>query len=154
MCLHKVLRLRALRDEPNSFGDSLADAEGQPLSYWQNLTRSVTEPGHHVMFLACDGENVHGSTYGLLDRERSDTGRVGGMWVEPSWRRQGFGRALLEAVFAWARQRRLKRLGLWAPTHSPAATALYRQAGFNEIGNRRPLPTNSELEIIEMVCEL
>jgi GNAT superfamily N-acetyltransferase len=152
--LHRALRLRALRDAPDAFGATFADAEAQPLSYWETLTTSVTEPGRHVMFLACECETVCGSTYGLLDRERSDAGRVGGMWVEPAWRRQGVGRALLQTVFAWARERGLKRLGLWAPAHSPAAMALYRQAGFHETGRRRPLPTNSALQILEMECEL
>jgi GNAT superfamily N-acetyltransferase len=152
--LHRELRLLALRDAPDSFGATFSDAEAQPSSYWEILTRSVTEPGHHVMFLACEGEAVCGSTYGLLDQEKSDGGRVGGMWVDPAWRRQGIGRALLQAVFAWARQRGLKRLGLWAPVHSPAAIALYRQAGFHETGRRRPLPINPSLQILEMKCEL
>jgi hypothetical protein len=82
--LHRELRLQALQDAPDSFGATFADAEAQPLSYWEALTRSVTEPGHHVMFLACEGETMCGSTYGLLDRERSDAGRVGGMWVAPA----------------------------------------------------------------------
>lgn len=48
--LHRSLRLRALQDAPNSFGETWAEAERQPLEYWQNLTRSVTEPGPYVMF--------------------------------------------------------------------------------------------------------
>lgn len=83
-----------------------------------------------------------GSAYGLLDRERSEVGRVGAMWVEPTWRRRGVGRALLEEVFGWARARGLSRLALWAPAHSSAAIALYSRAGFRETGNHRPLPTN------------
>jgi len=152
--LHCEVRLRALRDAPNAFAETFADAEAQPASYWETLTRSVTEPGPQVMFLACEGEAVCGSTYGLLNQEKCDGGRVGGMWVDPAWRRQGIGRVLLQAVCAWARQRGLKRLGLWAPVHSPAAIALYRQAGFHETGRRRPLPTNPSLQIVEMACEL
>jgi GNAT superfamily N-acetyltransferase len=154
VCLHREVRLCALRDAPDCFGETFAEAQTQPQSYWEDLTRSVTEPGRHVMFLACEGEDVHGSTYGLLDRERSDAGRVGGTWVEPSWRRRGIGRALLGAVFAWGRERKLKYLGLWAPAHKTGAIALYAQAGFRETGHRRPLPTNPELEIVEMVCDL
>ena len=146
--------VRALRDAPDSFGETFAESEAQPLAYWEDLTRSVSEPGRHVMFLACEGPAVHGSTYGLLDRDRSDAGRVGGMWVEPSWRRQGLGRALLQAVFTWARERKLTCMLLWAPAHSPAAIGLYGQVGFHETGGRRPLPTNTALEIIEMVCDL
>jgi GNAT superfamily N-acetyltransferase len=97
---------------------------------------------------------VLGSAYGLLDPDQREAGRVGGMWVTPAARRQGVGRALLQAVMAWARGRYLKRLGLWAPAHSPAAVALYRQAGFRETGQRKPLPTIPALQIIEMACEL
>jgi GNAT superfamily N-acetyltransferase len=152
--LHRELRLRALRDSPDSFGETSADAAARPAPYWEELTRSVTEPGRHVMFLAYEGErDVLGSTYGLLDQARAGRGRVGGMWVEPAMRRRGVGGALLQAVFGWARERGLSGLGLWAPAHSPAAIALYRRAGFRESGNRQPLPTNPALQIVEMECD-
>lgn len=150
MNLHRELRLRALSDAPDSFGEAAAEAAMRPLMYWEDLTRSVTEPGLHVMFLAVETEQVVGSTYGLCDRARSDAGRVGGMWVDPAWRRRGVGGALLREVFGWARERGFSRLGLWAPAHSPAALSLYGQAGFRETGNRRPLPTNPALEIVEL----
>jgi GNAT superfamily N-acetyltransferase len=152
--LHRDLRLRALSDSPDSFGEEFADMAVRPNSYWDDLTCSVTEPGRHVMFLACEDERVLGTTYGLLDRDRSDAGRVGGMWVDPTWRRRGVGRALLQEVFRWARERGLRRLGLWAPAHSPAAISLYRRAGFRETGNRRPLPMNPSLQIVEMESQL
>lgn len=154
MSLHRDLRLRALRDAPDAFGETFADASARPISYWAALTRSVTGPERQVMLLACEDDDVLGSTYGLLDRERSETGRVGGMWVEPAWRRRGVGRTLLQGVFGWARERGLSHLGLWAPAHSPAAITLYRQAGFRETGNRRPLPMNPALQIVEMESQL
>jgi GNAT superfamily N-acetyltransferase len=152
--LHRDLRLRALRDAPDSFGDTFAEAAAQPLAYWEDLTRSVTEPDRHVMFIACRGEDVLGSTYGLLDHERTDTARVGGMWVDPARRGRGVGRALLEAVFHWAREGGLKRLELWAPAHNPAAIALYSRAGFRATGARRPLPSDPARWIIAMEAEL
>ena len=152
--LHRDLRLRALRDAPDSFGETLADAAARSMSYWEELTRSVTEPGRHVMFVACEDEDVLGSAYGLLDRERGDAGRVGGVWVEPAWRRRGVGRALLQEVFGWARARGLSRLCLSAPAHSPAAIALYSRVGFRDTGDRRPLPTNPSLWIVAMEAEL
>jgi GNAT superfamily N-acetyltransferase len=152
--LHRDIRLQALRDAPDVFGTIASEAEAQPLSYWEDLTRAVTAPGLQVMFLACEGDTVLGCTYGLLDRDRREVGRVGGMWVTSAARRQGVGRALLQAVMAWARGRHLQRLELWAPAHSPAAVALYQQAGFRETGQRKPLPTIPALQIIEMACEL
>ena len=146
--LHRDLRLRALGDAPDSFGEAVTEAAVRPISYWQELTRSVTEPARDVMFLACEGDDILGSVYGLLDRARTDTGRVGGMWVGPDWRRRGVGRALLQEVISWARERSLSRLGLWAPAHNPAAIALYSRAGFRNTGDQRPLPTNPTLSII------
>jgi GNAT superfamily N-acetyltransferase len=104
------------------------------------------------MFLACEGTAIHGSTYGLRDNERTDAGRVGGMWVAPSHRRQGIGKALLDAVFSWAKENGLRGLRLWAPAASAAALSLYRQAGFTETGARRKLPTNAALQIVELAC--
>ena len=152
--LQRHLRLRALRDAPDSFRETLDDAAARPTSYWEDLTRSVTEPGPHVMFLACEGDQLVGSAYGLLDRERAEAGRVGGMWMEPAWRGHGVGRALLQEIVAWARERRVSRLSLWAPAHSVAALSLYRRAGFRETGIRRPLPTNPALQIVEMEWQL
>jgi GNAT superfamily N-acetyltransferase len=130
------------------------EAEAQPHSYWEDLTRSVTAPDRHIMFLACEGNVVHGSTYGLLDRENVDAGRVGGMWVDPSRRRQGIGRALMQAVLFWARQRGLKRLGLWAPADNTGANALCRGAGFIDTARRGLLRPGAALQIIEMECAL
>ena len=152
--LHRDLRLRALRDAQDSFGETFTDAAVRPISYWEELTRSVTEPGRDVMFLACEGKDVLGSAYGLLDRACSDSGRVGGMWVGRAWRRRGVGRALLQEVISWGRERRLRRLGLWAPAHNPAAIALYSRAGFRSTGDQRELATNPALSIIAMEVEL
>jgi GNAT superfamily N-acetyltransferase len=152
--LHRELRLRALQTAPDSFGETYTDAVEQPPSYWQELTQSVTEPRHQVMFLACEGDQVVGSTYGLRDKERSEMGRIGGMWVETAWRRRGVGRALMLAVFDWARERGLTHLGLWVPTQNLAAVALYHDAGFRPTGSCRPFPSNPLLEIKEMECEV
>src|SRR2546427_13193548 len=106
------------------------------------------------MFLVCENETVVGCTYGLVDRARSESGRVGGMWVDPAWRRRGIGMILLQAVVTWAGDRGLRRLGLWAAGHSPAPGAFYHKVGFSETGARRPLPTNPTRGSVILHCEL
>ena len=64
VALHRHLRLRALRDAPDSFGESYAAAAERPIAYWEDLTRSVTEPGSNVMILACQGDDTLGSARG------------------------------------------------------------------------------------------
>jgi|SRR5450432_2435913 len=148
--LHRDLRLRALSDSPDSFGEAFAEAAERPATYWEDLTRSVTEPGGHVMFVALEGDNPIGSAYGLRDQERDHGGRVGGMWVRPESRRLGVGIALLQAIMDWARACALTRLALWAPDQNLGAMALYRRAGFRETENRRSLPTNETVRVVEM----
>ena len=152
--LHRTLRLRALKDSPDSFGDRLEDISARPAAYWEELTQSVTAPDHHVMFLACAETSVCGSVYGLTDARQAGRGRVGGMWVEPASRGRGVGSALLEAVIAWARSRAFTRLELSAPARSAAALALYRRAGFGAMGERRPMPGRPHLELVEMGRDL
>jgi GNAT superfamily N-acetyltransferase len=150
IALHRELRLRALRDSPESFADSAEEIELRPSSYWEDLTRSVTEPGRHVMFLACDGDAVVGSIYGLRDREHRGVARIGGTWVAPSHRRRGIGRALLDAVVSWARDEGFSRLALWAPSANAGALALYDRAGFKNTGRRRPLRDNVTHAAVEL----
>jgi GNAT superfamily N-acetyltransferase len=152
--LHRELRIRVLNDSPDSFGETASEAEARPRSYWEDLTRSVTEPNRHVMFLAFEGDAAVGTTYGLLDPDRNDAARVGGMWVAPSYRRRGTGDALLAAVLAWARERGLDHVALWAPISEPAAMALYVRAGFKDTGRQRTVGANRDLQITEMEIEL
>src|SRR5262245_40780495 len=152
--LHRTVRLGALQDAPDSFGETFFEVAAKPMAYWEELTRSVTEPAQNVMFLACMEDDVLGCVYGLVNRTRTDHGRVGGMGVSRASRRRGIGHALLEAVIAWSRRRAFKGLGLWAPAHSPAALALYTKAGFRETGLRQRMPTHPDLDIVEMTLQL
>ena len=152
--LHRALRLRALEDSPDSFGDRFDDINARPTAYWDELTQSVTAPDRHVMFLACAATRVCGSVYGLVDAQHAGRGRVGGMWVEPASRGHGVGSALLDAVIDWARARAFTRVELSAPAHAPAALALYRRAGFSATGERRSMPGRPHLDVVEMGRDL
>lgn len=152
--LHREIRLQALSEASEFLGETFADAAAQPAHYWEELTCSFSGSSGNVMFLAMEGEHILGSAYGLLDEGLTQTARIRGMWVDPIWRGQGIGRALLQEVFTWARGVGLNYLELWAPAHGVAANALYVQAGFRKTGNVAPLPTNSSLQIVEMKIQL
>ena len=42
--LLREIRLRALAESPNAFGETLQQAQAQPKTYWEELTNSVTQP--------------------------------------------------------------------------------------------------------------
>lgn len=64
------------------------------------------------------------------------------LWVNPERRRQGIGRALMEAVEEWAREQSLLQLRLWVTDTNAAAKALYISSGFDLAGVSRPLASN------------
>jgi RimJ/RimL family protein N-acetyltransferase len=60
-----------------------------------------------------------------------------GMYVAADCRRMGVGSALLEAAFAWARQKEAHKISLQVWPHNEAARRLYRKFGFVEEGYLR-----------------
>ncbi|MBS0343734.1 MAG: GNAT family N-acetyltransferase [Proteobacteria bacterium] len=150
----RKLRLRALQDAPGSFRDTYADLVVRPSSYWEDLTRSVTQPGRNVMFLACEGDQPVGSAFGLVDHAQARTGRVGGMWVDPRWRRQGIGEGLLQEVIRWAGERDFGCLRLWCVADEVASGSLYRKVGFKETGGQQLLSEGSAICVAEMELQL
>jgi ribosomal-protein-alanine N-acetyltransferase len=73
----------------------------------------------------------------LLGRIVSDAAEVLTLAVAPSARRQGVATALIEAVKRMVSQRGCRSLFLEVATGNIAALALYRRAGFAEVGRRR-----------------
>lgn len=148
--LLRELRLAALLDAPASFRDTYVDIAARPLSYWEELTRSVTQADQNVMFLACEEDRPVGLAFGLVDRAQDRTGRVGGVWVDPAWRRRGIGEALLLEVVDWARARGFERLRLWRVVDAVGPGSLYSKLGFEETGTQQPLSEESALSVAEM----
>jgi GNAT superfamily N-acetyltransferase len=148
--LLKDLRLRALADAPAAFAHPHDEISAKPDSYWDEMTRSVTEPGRHAMFVAEDDGVPVGMAFGTLPRDVPDVPHVGGMWVDPSVRTRGIGRALAEAVFDWARQRGYRRVGLWVTEGNRPAVTLYERLGFTPTGRRDRQPVDPTLSIVEM----
>ena len=60
-----------------------------------------------------------------------------GLMVAQSHRRQGIGRALLEAAVEWARANDVRKLELHVFTYNEAAIALYESFGFEREGLRK-----------------
>jgi len=148
--LFKTLRLRALAGAPDAFAHTHAEISAKPDSYWLELTRSVTEPGRHAMFVAELAGTPVGMAFGLLDSEHSTRAHLGGMWVDPEARGRGVGQALSDAVIAWARERGLGDIVLSVTEGNKTALALYERQGFALTGRRGQHPHNRSLAILYM----
>ena len=67
----------------------------------------------------------------------ADEMHVHNLAVEPSWRRQGLGRVLMDLALAWGRRRGARRAFLEVRPSNAPALALYRSLGFRTLSLRR-----------------
>jgi ribosomal protein S18 acetylase RimI-like enzyme len=91
----------------------------------------ATYPGDEqaVLLLARDGDGqlIARATVGEWE---TPYGYVYSVYVEPSFRRQGHGRAILAAAIELARETGKRSLRLYVKETNDAAIAMYRSAGF------------------------
>ncbi len=83
-----------------------------------------------------------------------DEGSVDNIAVLPSERRQGVASALLEAFHGCARTRGLTDLFLEVRPSNEGAAALYRKAGYQEVGRRKNYYLDPREDAIIMKLEL
>ena len=96
-----------------------------------NLKPDQLDGGRGFFLIARDeGEPVGCGAVRVLDPTTAEAKR---MYVRPSHRSQGVGRAVLDALEARAKQLGIDRLVLETGIHQEAAIALYKHAGFTEV---------------------
>ena len=134
--LLRDLRLRALRDAPMAFGSTLAREEAFTPDVWATRAAAGAAGVEQVLFVA---EPEAGLAMGRLDDEDPEVAGLYAIWVGPQARGTGAGRALVEAVIAWATERGARRLTTSVTEGNAAGAALYAAAGFADTGRREPL---------------
>src|SRR5437867_3095831 len=118
------LRLRALLDAPDAFGSTYAEEVEEDEEGWRAWTTGWSGAADQTLFAAED-EGWVGIALGVRWEEEPEVVHLYAMWVDPSSRRRGVGRALVEAVAAWARDLGIGRIVLRVTEGNAAAVALY-----------------------------
>jgi len=133
---YQELRLFGLQESPSAFGSSYAAEVDRPLHV---VVARLDDPRNHVF-----GAFAHeGALTGIVTLRREPQGKtyhkayVYGTYVRPEYRRQGTGRALLEAVIARAREVGLRQIQLSVTQANRAAVLLYESCGFVRYGLER-----------------
>ena len=150
----KEFRLRALADAPDAFGSTLDRESADPDAQWQRLARQGADGTDFLVAVAAEADVWAGMAWGHLPEDEPGAARLYAMWVDPERRGRGHGRALVEHVAAWARERGATELQLRVAAGNTAAAALYGAAGFRETGVREPLRDGSAILTITMVRPL
>lgn len=125
----RCVRLAALADAPEAFGRTLAEELALSDEDWQKRAADNAIGLKSCGFLAWNGDVPCGLAVGVWTGPGE--AELHGMWVAQNVRRYGTGRALVQAVCAWARERGARRISLKVTDGNTAAIALYRANGFD-----------------------
>lgn len=141
---YKDLRIEALKESPDSFGGTFADAVKQEDLHWKNRVANSSDEFDLPLFAWSDGFPA-GLAWGKIFIEKPEDAHLFQMWVSPDFRGRKAGKKLLETVIAWAREKGAARLLLGVTTINLPARRLYESAGFVPSGQPEPLREGSEL---------
>jgi GNAT superfamily N-acetyltransferase len=130
----REMRLASLADSPTAFWATLDDEAGFDEARWDSFVRAA------AWFVATrEGQRV-GIAGALTVPEAPEEPELIGMWVAPEARQDGIGVQLIEAVCEWATSQGVASVGLWVVDGKDEARRLYLRTGFEETGERAPLP--------------
>ena len=132
----RPLRLRALREDPDAFGSTLAAEEDRPDRDWEFWV--------HDSLIAFDGDTPIGMATLHLD---GDAARLFGMWVAPEARGRGTGETLVRALIERAGERPIL---LCVAESAQAARRLYERLGFRPTGDVGTLRPGSSVRTLDM----
>ena len=150
------VRLRALRDAPYAFSSSFERETAHAPEFWEGRAAQSDLGQDGAVFVAVERGRCLGMAGGYFAAEERETAMLWGTWVDPTARRRGLGRKLVDAVAAWARDCKAHRLRL-AVTDCDAsrpAAALYRELGFVETGEHEELASDPSLIALVMLRSL
>ena len=133
------LRLQALEQEPEAFGQSPEEHRSMPMEIFRERLGSGSTDANFVLGAFAEGELV--GTAGFVRQQRvkeSHKGLVWGVYLIPRWRAHGIGRDLLSELVRLARaQSGLEQIGLAVGAGQEVAKRLYTSLGFEIWGRER-----------------
>lgn len=124
------IRLRSLKESPNSFGGQL-EVEGKFLeNQWREKFSTLD-----YLIAAIDGVDIALMSVETFAGDHGATCWIGGCWSDPLFRGQGALRALFDYVDLHSKERGWQRQGLGVWADNEGAIAAYRAIGFEKAGS-------------------
>ena len=148
--VYRALRLASLAESPDAFGAQLAQQQDWPDALWKmRLEAGIFSDDALPLLAQCDGGPA-GLIWGKVEGAPSSQTHgpdvhVYQVWVAPAYRGRAVGKALLDAVIAWARTKNARAVHLSVAMNAAAAIRLYQRAGFIAIGKPHRLREGSRL---------
>jgi ribosomal protein S18 acetylase RimI-like enzyme len=129
-----MLRLRALTDNPESFGSTYKETIAQGNTW---MLQRLRQEGEGTFYLGAFEESLIGMVRFLREEGAKDRhkGSVTSLYVLPQGRGQGIGKVLMQELIARAKRLAgLEQLHLAVVTTAVVACNLYRSLGFETYG--------------------
>lgn len=133
----RPLRLRALREDADAFGSTLAREQDRPDADWDFWVRDS--------LIAFDGDTPVGMANLKVD---GDEAQLFGMWVAPEARGRGVAEALARALIERAAGRPIT---LCVAEGAHAARRLYERLGFRPTGTTGTLRPGSDITTLDLI---
>jgi ribosomal protein S18 acetylase RimI-like enzyme len=90
-----------------------------------------SQPGSHLWWAMVDDTRIGFANVELsLDWTDQSWAYVKDLYIEPAWRNQGHGQALVQALIDWLTDQGVYRVDLFVRSDSPTALAFWEAAGF------------------------
>jgi ribosomal protein S18 acetylase RimI-like enzyme len=142
-------RLMSLLDAPFAFTATYVDEAQQPTEAWSEQAAAAATGDRQAVFV---GEGPYGwlAMAGAYTPRDASRRHVYGLWVDPTVRRQGLARALIETVVSWSRLAGASAVTLWVAESNDPALELYRSLGFEPTENTKPMPSDETLTEVLM----
>jgi ribosomal protein S18 acetylase RimI-like enzyme len=144
---YRDVRLRALHESPDAFGSTFEIESVRPDHIWAARVSEASCSGDDAPFFAVDEGKVFGLAWCKLDPNDPGLANIFQMWVAPELRGRGAGRELLRAVFAWAKDKGVRRVRLGVTVGNSPAYLLYARLGFVPVGEPEPLRAGTPLMV-------
>jgi len=141
------LRLKALADSPEAFGETLEHAIARLDSQWIGLAAQAATSALKPLLAEETGRPIGIALVELT----SDHANIYAMWVHPTARRLGVGRSLVRTAIAIAESEGVPQIRLRVTASNSGAVDLYRRTGFVDTGAREPLREGVRVETLVMV---
>lgn len=148
------LRLRALQDAPDAFGSTYEGEASDPEDTWRDWAADGAEGGSSFTVIARDDGRWIGMAMAAPDRDHPGEAGLFAMWVDPSARGAGIGRALVQEIVGWARSAGFPIVHVRVTVSNDAAARLYARCGFIDEGLRLPLRDGSDVVTMSMTMGL
>ena len=124
------IRLRSLKEAPEAFGQRYDEAIETTDDEWQSIARSSASGSRRIWLFARDEST---DAIGVVQGRRRPAADclLFSMWVDPSARNRGVGRALVDGIQAWGESWGAERVVLWVLATNETAMRFYDKIGFS-----------------------